>query len=143
MTIAYLKARRAQMNASARGFARAPLGNVCKLKAPYRPPMAAPPPPAPIGTLGSPAHLGELNKTTFLGIAEGMTPWKLVVGLGLNYAVVYGLIEIFPVYMKDSLSRHVSEDKKRKAKRRISLITAAVVTGLNSIAIPLLATKDD
>ena len=140
---AYEKAATAQRNLSSRGFSRAPLGNTLKVNAPRRPPLSAPPRNAPIGALGSPAHLGQTNSPpSFVGMVSGLNPWKLLIGLGMNYAVVYGLIEVFPHYMKARVSARATESEKRAVQRRMSLVTAAIVTGLNSIAIPLLVTKD-
>jgi len=143
MKTAYMKATEAQRQQARRGSAMAPfpgyrqspnqalpgwsLGTT-KFPAPARPPLSAPCRAAPVGRLGSPAHLGATP------VAVLSLP-KAAFGLVLNAGVIWALLEVFPAYLTSKLNS-MHEGERRKARARIIWSTASAVTIVNNILIP-------
>jgi len=158
-TTAYQQAMKAQRNQALRGSSVAPLpgwrqvsqmkpgwtvGGCAKGSGRARPPLSACARPAAIGRIGSPAQLGEGSSRPG-GLVQplGMIDWyKIGPAFLLNFGVTYGMLEIFPAYLKDKLSaKHESE--RSSARWKIILASAVVLTGINNVLIPWFATKPD
>ena len=155
---AYAQAMKAQRDQALRGSSAAPLpgwrqvkqlspgwtvGGVAKVGARARPPLAAPARPAAIGRIGSVAQLGEEPKKDQPGLLMpiGMIDWaKIGPAILLNFGITYGMLEIFPSYLKDKLDGR-TEAEKRRARFKIILVSSGILTVVNNILVPWFATK--